>query len=69
MGYGNEFFCRCQEAFLNYCSKKRLAVLQKRYQQQSSRTVRSDPDPDDTAKPYIGVPYAKNLKKFPSCEC
>jgi len=23
----------------------------------------------DTAKTYIGVPYAKNLKKFPSCEC
>ena len=46
--------------------------------QQSSMTVRLDPAQMDifrkkfmdTAKTtYIGVPYAKNLKKFPSCEC
>jgi len=47
MGYGNKFFCRCQEAFLclNYCSKckKQNELLQKRYEQQSSVTVRSDP--------------------------
>ena len=57
MGYGNEFFCRCQEAFLClnyiYCSKKQNELLQKRYQQQSSMTVRSDPTQMTRLRPTL----------------
>ena len=44
-GMGTSFlavFCRYQQAFLDYCTKKR-SLLQKSYQQQSSMTVCSDP--------------------------